>query len=245
MQKLNNYEIRENHASFDDIYDKNEKINTLKRKDINSPDILEYEDNLNLGYSQSSGKTDISVQEKLTELQEENRRLRKQLNMFKTCKCQLLNNISIYGDKLCAIVKFTNLQSFVAYRETINTCLSKLFHVTVKEENLEIAVLERDEITKHNPKRHKTRTKKRKRSYSMEDFFTLDTNPSHSNEGSQNVSYVSKYSFMEVERELVAIPQITCFNCGGNHTLRECTEPKDFMKIGIARSKLKPQQMKA
>lgn len=106
-----------------------------------------------------------------------------------------------------------------------------------------------DEVAKYE----RSRSKKRKRfdKKKEKDLFTLDTNPSIT---TKNVStrYMSKFAVIEREEDkterqeaVKVFATTTCFNCDGNHALKDCSEPKNYAKINAARNSFKNSQTKS
>lgn len=101
------------------------------------------------------------------------------------------------------------------------------------------------------PDKFKPRKRKRSERKKEKDLFMLDTNPSITTKENVSLRYLSKFSVVDTEDgqkeiETSAKPVgTTCFNCDGNHSLRDCTEPKNFSKINMARNIFKNNQTKS
>lgn len=98
----------------------------------------------------------------------------------------------------------------------------------------------------------KTRTRKRKRSERKKekDLFMVDTNPSITTKANVSLKYTSKFSVTDNEDDekvddVVKSAGATCFNCDGNHSLKDCTEPKNYTKINMARNSFRSSQTKS
>lgn len=108
-----------------------------------------------------------------------------------------------------------------------------------------------DEAFDESIKIDKTKSRKRKRSERKKDkdLFTLDTSPSISTKQNVSTRYLSKFTVVEKEErkedEIAKPTMATCFNCDGNHSLKDCTEPKNYTKISLARNNFKSNQAKA
>lgn len=97
----------------------------------------------------------------------------------------------------------------------------------------------------------KPRLRKRKRSERKKEneMFMLDTSPSITTKENASLKYASKFS-VGVNKEEEGAVEVktaggTCFNCDGNHSLKDCTEPKNYAKINIARNSYKGGQVKS
>lgn len=72
-----------------------------------------------------------------------------------------------------------------------------------------------------------------------EPFFTLDSNPKKPTDFNVPVYGKAKFNkILEKGKEKVsekkddsAAPKLTCFNCLGNHSMRDCTKPKNYGEI--------------
>lgn len=91
----------------------------------------------------------------------------------------------------------------------------------------------------------KPRPRKRKRSERKKEkeIFMLDTNPSITTKENAALKYMSKFcvTVNEGKEKLDEVKTVgtTCFNCDGNHSLKDCKEPKNFAKINTARTNFK------
>lgn len=97
----------------------------------------------------------------------------------------------------------------------------------------------------------KSRSRKRKRSERKKekDMFMVDTSPSIITKENSSMKYLSKFC-VTVDKEEKKVNEVkantaTCFNCDGNHSLKDCTEPKNYSKISMARSIFKNSQTKS
>lgn len=96
----------------------------------------------------------------------------------------------------------------------------------------------------------KPRSRKRNHSERKKenDMFMLDTNPSITTKENASLKYASKFS-VGVNKEEEGTTEVktaggTCFNCDGNHSLKDCTEPRNYAKINMARNSYKSGQVK-
>lgn len=97
-----------------------------------------------------------------------------------------------------------------------------------------------DDLTDSSPSK-KHRKKKNKKEKPL---FVLDTSPmEEDNNKETNMKYSAKFSISTSQEEDGA-QRISngCFNCGKNHALKDCPEPKDFTRINNARNKMKGQK---
>lgn len=218
-------------------------------KTIKKEEITEASDsNLYQELSQASIDTNISVIEKLTELQEENMKLKRQLEELnnKMCKCAL--NISgsdesdARSDSLMTI-KFHSEATAEGYKSKFVKFLQSFIELTCTQTNLSIDIARKettDEIDLMSPSKKRKRKKSKSKS---KDLFTVDTTPTVTRT-ENTLKYVSKY-LVSTENELSekdnrkCSPSPICFNCDQNHALRDCPNPKNFAKINAARNKMK------
>lgn len=107
-----------------------------------------------------------------------------------------------------------------------------------------------DESFEERPDTFKPRKRKRSERRKEKDLFMLDTNPSITTKENL-LRYLSKFSVVETEegqKELDATAKpvgASCFNCDGNHSLKDCVEPKNYTKINMARNIFKNNQSKS
>lgn len=106
-----------------------------------------------------------------------------------------------------------------------------------------------DQASPSSPKSERGKSRKRKRSERKKekDLFTLDTNPTLSTK-EVPLRYLRKFSVVENGEQKEGSAKVyvqTCFNCEGNHPLRECPLPKNYAKINAAKANLKNNQMKS
>lgn len=97
-----------------------------------------------------------------------------------------------------------------------------------------------------------SKPKKRKKSKpkSKKELFMVDTEPSLSTRENDDLRYSSKFAVIdnieddqdEEKKKKVSVSTQTCFNCGGNHSLKDCTMPKNYAKINAAKQKFRSQQ---
>lgn len=228
-------------------------------KAIKKDELAEASDaNLYQDLSQTSVETNISLIEKLTELQEENMKLKRQCEELgtKACKCNL--NLSGSSDDVTDAKESNNLISVRFHDKSIaekySHRLVKFFKTFVEfrcfEDDLSIDIVRNkdDDVDLLSDDKSPSKKRKRKKSKSKsKDLFVVDTTPTLSRVDN-TLKYTSKY-LMTVESELSSEkdntkcpPVSVCFNCDQNHSLRDCTLPKNFIKINAARNKLKQQQ---
>ncbi|KAI4462255.1 zinc finger cchc domain containing 8 [Holotrichia oblita] len=227
-------------------------------KVIRKDDIVDSsEGNLYQELSQTSVETNISMIEKLTELQEENMKLKRQLEIFsnKVCKCSLNvstgseeSNHSKSTDNLITI-KFHDEIAAEEYKHKFVKLLKSFIELTCTEDKLNINIIRKgnDDTDLMSPSKKRKRKKSKSKS---KDLFVVDTTPSVARNDNM-LKYVSKY-LVTTPNELndkdtnniQKCSPVTCFNCNQNHSLRECPVPKNFAKINAARNQLKQQAVK-
>ncbi|GJQ83370.1 hypothetical protein Trydic_g18152 [Trypoxylus dichotomus] len=207
--------------------------------------------------SQTSVETNISIIEKLSELQEENMKLKRQLEEVtsKVCKCNL--NVSTGSDESDVTnpdshitVKFMDQSIADEYRHKFLKFLKSFMELTCTENKLNINIRRKgtDEIDLMSPSKKRKRKKSKSKS---KDLFVVDTTPSVAKNDS-TLKYTSKYlvtcendiTEKDSNQKCSPAPATVCFNCDQNHSLRDCPQPKNFVKINAARNKLKLQHAK-
>ncbi|CAH0556094.1 unnamed protein product [Brassicogethes aeneus] len=148
-------------------------------------------------------------------------------------------NISdLYKDKFIQFIK--NFVEFDVQSDDLSIQISKdqflnpsewvVLDESLCKENKDISVV--DLVTP--VKKHKKKNKSKKNL----DLFILDTTPSEEDSAVQ-MKYNSKFLIDANggEKEEEKLSNVTCFNCGGGHSLRDCNIPKDFAKINAAKKK--------
>lgn len=231
-----------------------EPVSKVVKKD----DIIDNtEGNLYQELSQTSVETNISMIEKLTELQEENMKLKRQLEILsnKVCKCSL--NVSTgseesdHGKSTDSLItiKFQDEIAAEEYKHKFVKLLKSFIELTCTEDKLSINILRKagQDTDLMSPSKKRKRKKSKSKS---KDLFVVDTTPSVARNDNM-LKYVSKYLVTtpsEVNDKDANTTQkcspVTCFNCNQNHSLRECPNPKNFAKINAARNQLKQHAVK-
>ncbi|RZC40741.1 zinc finger CCHC domain-containing protein 8 -like protein [Asbolus verrucosus] len=85
--------------------------------------------------------------------------------------------------------------------------------------------------------------KRKKRSKVKKELFVLDATPSP-NVPLSDLRYTTKFTINKekaVEENVDQCPKQTCFNCNQPHSLKDCPQPKDYVKINAARQKFRQQ----
>ncbi|KAF5273990.1 hypothetical protein FQA39_LY01105 [Lamprigera yunnana] len=199
--------------------------------------------------------TACPMEKQLLELENQVQQLKTENEALKSKSCLNLES----QEKAIITVKINSLDNFKLFREKLLKIFELYANCEVKEQeaDLLIKVIENDKLNlKEQAVVHSvetpTRRKKRKKRKLIEtsdatdgdDVFMLDTTPSLSTKN--NLQYESKFDFCNIEKEprVPITPQFNshvCFNCKGNHNLKDCTKPKDIIKINAARQTFKSQ----
>lgn len=130
------------------------------------------------------------------------------------------------------LVTFCNEDLFKELSKELKLFLKskrKDFKIKLDEENLEIRV-----------------TDKKKKSDSEDEYFMVDLTPSkHKHHENDNGPRYKRFGEtlsdkVVVDKSIVGKERFgnSCFNCDGNHSLRDCKEPKNYMKINKNRKNL-------
>lgn len=107
--------------------------------------------------------------------------------------------------------------------------------------------IEDEKLASPLPTTPQKKKKKKKKEKKEKDLFILDTTPARSENSILSTLYSSKFEISErnedeVETKVKVKQAIACFNCGDAHSLRECPQKKDYVKIQAARMKMSQRQ---
>lgn len=168
--------------------------------------------------------------------------------------------ISFNNKEMADLYKFKFIkfiESFVELEVVSETDLSITFQRDDLLDSSEWVILDEtqclEDIEIDLPKPHidnlspKTRKKKAKKKKKDDDIFVLDTNPSENEHNLNTLRYSSKFEIdfeKKVENDTAQrmVSNQTCFNCDGNHSLRDCQVPRNAYRINAAKNKFKVQK---
>ncbi|KAK4875151.1 hypothetical protein RN001_011573 [Aquatica leii] len=192
----------------------------------------------------------LELEDQLQALKAENEALK-----LKSCHCEQTQ------DNAIITINFNSLDNFKFYKNDfirifdsyvnleVKECESNLLLSISKDDTINscewVIVDEVDCITPHD--KHKKKKKKRSPCTSNEsvDIFMVDTTPSLSTKN--NLQYERKFDLdttADKDGKKLPAPKTNanvCFNCEGDHHLKDCTEPKNYSKINALRQKQKTQ----
>lgn len=199
----------------------------------------------------------IDVKQKLLEFEDEIQRLKSENEVLRSKLCSCPKPQVSDEDELIMTISFSSSVNFAVYKEKLTKLLETLPEICVSvEENNSLICITKDNdilsddwvmVDKEEIKLQKGNCKKKKKSKKpdkTEELFVLDTTPSITTK--RDLFYESKFSVLnkpnENENNSKSANLTACFNCNESHNLRDCPQPKNYMKINAARQKFKSQQ---
>nr|CAH7714841.1 unnamed protein product [Callosobruchus chinensis] len=110
----------------------------------------------------------------------------------------------------------------------------------------EIPTAELSPLTDRTPKKKKKKKNKKEKD-ELAEAFILDTTPAANEQNMHVTKYCRKFEIDVCEKtdsaeEDVKISAQICFNCDGHHAMRDCPEPKNYVKINQKRQQFKAQK---
>ncbi|KAL1490956.1 hypothetical protein ABEB36_011625 [Hypothenemus hampei] len=148
---------------------------------------------------------------------------------------------NIYKDKFINFLK-----SFCEFNVTnddencLNIFRDDSVAVVDKSQNEHSKDLELARVLSETPKKKKSRKKQSEN----QELFVIDVTPNHSVQRTALTKYSSKYLINDNEPAVdddensnQKLSSLICFNCEQNHSLRDCSLPKNFKKINANRHK--------
>lgn len=134
-------------------------------------------------------------------------------------------------------ISFSCDKAMNQYGHLLVRFLKSFPEVEIAKSKLCITVNEKEKFEDTvTPKKKHGKKKKAKK-----DLFVLDPNPSSNDDNLQffQFRYTSKFELTEEgepeKDDTKAVPSRICFNCDGNHALKDCDIPKNFSRISKAR----------
>ncbi|KAF2880311.1 hypothetical protein ILUMI_25869 [Ignelater luminosus] len=206
---------------------------------------------------ESVGLINQDVKEKLLEFEDEIQRLRSENEVLKSKLCSCPKPQITDDKELIMSISFSSSANFELYKEKLMKLLEPLPELCASvEENNSLICFTKDIdiisddwviVDKEEVKLLRSNNKKKKKSKKPEkdeELFVLDTTPSITTK--RDLFYESKFSVLskpnENENNSKSANLTACFNCNESHNLRDCPQPKNYMKINAARQKFKSQQ---